>query len=294
MSTYNGEKYLQEQIESLRNQKGVSVSILVRDDGSTDSTHQILETYKKQGVLEWYSGENLKSARSFLDLVYRAPESDYYAFCDQDDYWLPEKLSIAISQLKKTNCRKSALYCSKTILVDKNLKPIVQKKTYNFMALGMPSAFIINNAPGCTMVFNRYLLERVREYIPINLGMHDSWIYKVCVVTGNQVIADNNAYIWYRQHENNVLGGMHDPIKSWKRRLKNLKSAACYRSKVANEVLTGYENYLSEDDKKKLGILSYYRDNAEYWLKAIFEPSMSTPIPFYTLLFKIAIILRVF
>ena len=77
MSTYNGEKYLKEQIESLKTQQGVSVSILVRDDGSTDSTKQILEYYKNQGVLDWYTGENLKSARSFLDLVYRAPDSEY-------------------------------------------------------------------------------------------------------------------------------------------------------------------------------------------------------------------------
>lgn len=294
MSTYNGEKYLREQIESLINQKGVNVSILVRDDGSTDSTIQILEEYKEQGVLNWYAGKNLKSARSFLDLVYCAPDSEYYAFCDQDDYWMPEKLAVAVQKLKETDNSKSALYCSKTKIVDQNLQPIEQKQSSGLTALGMPSAFIINNAPGCTMVFNRYLLEKVREYYPANIGMHDSWLYKVCIVTGNQIIADKNAYICYRQHGNNVLGGIHNPIKTWKRRINNLKSASCYRSKIANEVLIGYEKYLSENDKKMLMILGRYKENAIYWIKAVFKPSIRTETIPYTVLFKIAVLLRVF
>lgn len=294
MSTYNGEKYLQEQIDSIINQQGVNVMLLVRDDGSTDSTVDILERYKQDGILDWYSGKNLRSARSFLDLIYRAPECEYYAFSDQDDYWMPEKLHVAVERLGETDAGRSALYCSKTKLVDEKLQPIMQTEKHEFRALGMPSAFIINNAPGCTMVFNRYLLERLRDYYPKNIGMHDSWAYKICVVTGNQIIADKNAYICYRQHGNNVLGGMNNPARSWKRRFNNLKSAACYRSKVANEVLNGYGKYLSKEDKEQLLIISRYRQNFTYWMKAILKPSLSTEIPFYTLLFKISVLLRVF
>ena len=126
MSTYNGEKYLQEQLDSIINQVGVNVRILVRDDGSTDSTTDILNNYKREGYLDWYSGTNLKSARSFMDLVNRAPESEYYAFSDQDDYWLPTKLQVAVNVLKSADSRKSALYYSRTTLVDENLLPIKQ------------------------------------------------------------------------------------------------------------------------------------------------------------------------
>ena len=69
LSTYNGEKYLKEQIDSVLAQKNTDVSILVRDDGSTDKTLEILEKYKKDGKLEWYTGKNLKPAKSFLNLV---------------------------------------------------------------------------------------------------------------------------------------------------------------------------------------------------------------------------------
>lgn len=113
MSTYNGGKYLQEQIDSLIGQADVNLTVLVRDDGSSDSTTVILERYKQKGVLDWYPGENIGSARSFLDLVSRAPYCDYYALCDQDDYWFPEKLSVAISRLEQTDSSKSALYFCK-------------------------------------------------------------------------------------------------------------------------------------------------------------------------------------
>ena len=69
MSTYNGERYLRQQIDSILQQEGVKVQLLVRDDGSTDNTLDILNGYAQKGLLKWYQGENLKSARSFLTLL---------------------------------------------------------------------------------------------------------------------------------------------------------------------------------------------------------------------------------
>ena len=102
MSTYNGEKYLKEQIDSILAQKNVEVTIQVRDDGSTDGTIRILEEYQKCGKLNWYSSTNMGPAKSFLDLVYNAPlKYDYYAFCDQDDYWKEDKLYKAIETVSE-------------------------------------------------------------------------------------------------------------------------------------------------------------------------------------------------
>ena len=96
MSTYNAEKYLVEQIKSLREQRNVCVSILCRDDGSTDNTIHIL---KSLGI-DYYTGGNLGPARSFMDLVEKCSETyEYYAFCDQDDYWYPDKLKTAIEYI---------------------------------------------------------------------------------------------------------------------------------------------------------------------------------------------------
>ena len=79
MSTYNGEKYLEEQIDSILAQKGCKVQLLVRDDGSSDGTIGILQKYHEEGYLEYYTGENLKPAKSFMDLLYNAPKAEYYA-----------------------------------------------------------------------------------------------------------------------------------------------------------------------------------------------------------------------
>lgn len=72
LSAYNGEQYLEEQLESIINQKNCIVKIMVRDDGSSDSTCKILEQYEKQGYLTWYAGKNLGPAGSFYDLILKA------------------------------------------------------------------------------------------------------------------------------------------------------------------------------------------------------------------------------
>ena len=88
LSSYNGETYLDEQLESIEAQKDVQTRILVRDDGSTDHTCDILDQWQQKTNLKWYCGENIGPARSFMDLLRQAGDSYYYAFSDQDDYWL--------------------------------------------------------------------------------------------------------------------------------------------------------------------------------------------------------------
>ena len=106
MSTYNGEKYLREQIDSILGQRGVEVSLLVRDDGSTDATLTTLDEYKESGRLDYYCGNNLGPARSFMHLLQNAPASDFYAFSDQDDKWMDDKLSPPLPRWKVTKASR--------------------------------------------------------------------------------------------------------------------------------------------------------------------------------------------
>ena len=121
MSTYNGEKYLREQIDSILGQRGVEVTLLVRDDGSSDATLSILDEYKSSGLLDYYCGSNLGPARSFMHLLQNAPASDFYAFSDQDDKWMDDKLLAAITSMEGHES-EPALYFSQTQLVDAGLK----------------------------------------------------------------------------------------------------------------------------------------------------------------------------
>ena len=103
MSTYNGEKYLREQIDSILNQDYPEISLLIRDDGSTDGTVDILKEYaQKYRDIDYYVGENLGVQNSFFDLMKRADKrAYYYAFADQDDVWLPGKIKRAIELLER-------------------------------------------------------------------------------------------------------------------------------------------------------------------------------------------------
>ena len=123
LATYNGERYLEEQLESLILQKNVIFKILVRDDGSTDGTLDILRRWEKNGQLTWYSGTHTGVQMGYYELMKKAGEyeSDFFAFCDQDDRWDPDKLETAVKELSQFPDTMPALYYSGQRLTDENL-----------------------------------------------------------------------------------------------------------------------------------------------------------------------------
>lgn len=206
LSTYNGEKFLEEQIDSLLKQEGVDLKILARDDGSSDNTLSILKKYSENHKnISYYSGQNIKPAQSFFDLIRKAPSADYYAFCDQDDVWDHDKLISAVNKLEKEDKIKPNMYYSNLRIVDQNLtfyrfshsEPSIQKNKYSVLTEDM--------ATGCTIVFNNVAEEMIRGNTPEYCSMHDTWVYMVCKFFG-KTIYDFDAHISYRQHENNVVG----------------------------------------------------------------------------------------
>lgn len=112
MSTYNGEKYLKEQIDSILSQEGVDVRLYIRDDGSSDRTTDILASYQEHKNVKIEKGNNLGFAKSFLTALDECDEADYYAFSDQDDVWEKDKLSTAIEILEEESQSTPLLYCS--------------------------------------------------------------------------------------------------------------------------------------------------------------------------------------
>lgn len=246
LSTYNGEKYLESQINSVLNQKNVEIKIWVRDDGSTDKTHEILNNYQKKGKLKWYSGKNLKPAMSFMDLVFTAEDAEYYAFCDQDDVWDENKLEVAISKIKEKD-NILAMYYGSQRLVDKNLNVIsVHRVNPNRSPY---ASFVINNAAGCTVVFNKKLFQKLREHRPRWVYMHDNWTYKVCASLGGFIYVDENPYISYRQHGNNVVGLNSNLFGKIKRANKLI-----FKYEIKRNIEQLYNLYKSEmtDDYKKI------------------------------------------
>lgn len=239
LATYNGEKYLKEQIDSLLNQKGVKVNILVRDDGSTDNTTGILDNYQKKGMLTWYTGEHLNVQKGYLNLLKNVEKSDYYAFCDQDDVWDEDKLLIAVTELEKFSKDKPSMYFSGQRLVDENLKTIAIHKIANNR--DDYANFLISNVAGCTTVFNNKLLTAINSKSPEFILMHDSWLFKVCVSLGGNYYADTTAHISYRQHGNNVAG-LNKGIKGKVRQVKRYINVFEIKKQLENL----YDNYSEE------------------------------------------------
>lgn len=293
MSTYNGEKYLKEQIESLISQRDVEVNILIRDDGSKDRTLEIIKTFMLDFVnIKLIEGSNIGSARSFMSLVKLAEQfetkADYYAFCDQDDVWLNNKLSVAVSKIEKY-VDSPAMYCSSTKLVDKNLNHI---KSVNIeIKSNLGESMIINCAVGCTIVFNKGLLDLTNLYTPKFLLMHDGWLYRLCLVAGGEVFYDKNSYILYRQHENNVVGGKSNFLLKWKRRFDAYyHKQSNVRYKTAVELLKGYENQMSNDTKCFLLQIVNYKTSFKERKSLIFNSKFKTNSREHNFMFKLSVL----
>ncbi|TKH33102.1 glycosyl transferase [Paenibacillus polymyxa] len=225
LSTYNGAAYLDEQVESLINQKDVEVQILIRDDGSTDDTVAKLITLEQRypQQIRLCLKSNVGVITSFFDLIQRSSETfDYYAFCDQDDVWMPNKLARAVAQLREKDESRPLMYCSATQMVSQNLEPLKVWPADIPRPLSLYNALIENVCVGCTMVINKQTLQFVKTRMPDtldNIIMHDWWIY-LCTAAFGEVVFDPEPSIWYRQHQNNVLGGSTDGwIGKWRKRL---------------------------------------------------------------------------
>ncbi len=236
MSTYNGEKYIREQLDSILNQTIANqVQIYIRDDGSGDSTISIIEEYIAAGadiILD--KAENIGVIASFFELITTAPEADYYSFADQDDVWLEKKLEVAVEKLscQEQRCGKDMpiLYCGDTNLVDGELNLIKRESKNPRPSFG--NALVENICTGCTAVINRALLEKIRDNIPdtSKIIMHDWWLYLIAEAYG-MTIYDNEPHMYYRQHGNNEWGAKTSRWAVAKHRLKQLfaKRGQIYR-----------------------------------------------------------------
>lgn len=275
MSTYNGEKYIRQQIDSILAQDGVSVSLLVRDDGSGDATHAILDEYQEKGALRWYTGPNLRSAYSFWDLLEQAPEADDYAFADQDDFWYADKLRAAVERIEAGSGEKPTLYFCKKRLVDGQLEPLEAEDEY-VRGTELGYALLGCRASGCTMVFNRALLEQLRTYKPGFMTMHDSWVLRVASAVG-RVIYDDVPHMDYRQHGGNVVGSTSRREilrRHWKNLLHHRQDTA--RTDMARQLFDHYADAMAPEERARLRDFADMRRSFSARVRLIFSDFLKT------------------
>lgn len=271
MSTYNGTRYIGEQLQSIYGQKGIGVSLLVRDDGSTDGTLALLDEEQCAGRLRWYTGENLGPAYSFWNLLQSADDCDYYAFCDQDDYWDSDKLAVAAEAMRGDGDRPAVYFCQ-TRLVDENLKEIESVTISPLLTYG--ESLMYHFVTGCTMVINRAMREELLCYKPAFIRMHDIWIYNVAQAIGASVHFDKVPHMSYRQHSANVVGQVNSAAFVWKNRWKRIKKNEHIRSRLAAELLKGYAAKMSPENRTLTELAANYRSGVGAWLRLLFAPAL--------------------
>ena len=211
LATYNGEKYLKEQIESILNQTYKNIQIIISDDCSKDATREILKEYENNEKIKvFYQEKNLGYVKNFEFLLQQV-ESDIYMLSDQDDVWKKEKVEKTIEKLKQENLD---LVFGDLEVVDENLNTIC--KSYNkYMHLehkiekyskDYRLQYIYNCMTGCTMASKKEWLDKILP-LPTNSKymIHDYWIGLIIALNG-KVGYLKEPYILYRQHGNNQVG----------------------------------------------------------------------------------------
>lgn len=259
LSTFNGEKYLSQQLESLAKQTVSScVTVYIRDDGSKDKTFDIIDNWSKKIPIVLYKAENKGPALSFWELLTNPEiQADYYAFCDQDDVWDPDKLEFSIRELNDSthlvlcNCR----------FTDKEGLCIQERMYEKAPIVSILRQFVCGMAQGCSMVFTDTLRKYFLEH-PVNcIPMHDTVVVLHALGLG-KVIWKEEPKFSYRLHDTNVVAknnkSVWKKIKTtwwnWKNGSRN--SMALVAGEMLDKPLT-----FTEDEKRFLHHVKNYRSS---------------------------------
>jgi len=220
LCTYNGARFLAEQLDSLEAQTHQNWVVFASDDGSTDQTQEILQHYRVKwpsGKLTIRSGPQKGFCRNFMSLVAdNSILADYYAFCDQDDVWLPEKLSRSLDVLCDIPTQMPAIYGSRTQLIDEQ-GLLVGISPFFAITPSFENALVQSIAGGNTMVFNHAAKLAIQIDPQHEIVSHDWWAYLVITGMGGQFVYDPIPTTYYRQHKANIIGGKKGVFKKFSR-----------------------------------------------------------------------------
>ena len=211
LASFRGQKFLPTQLESILNQQGVSPIVHISDDESalacSEFLFQEISFMKHRQVIDVKDGPRQGVNANFLSLLHcsEAADGEFYAFSDQDDFWLPNKLSVALAAIKsEANTEKTpCVYMGRTNICDGDLNYLCLSKPKP-RAAGFQNALLELIAGGNTMVFNQHTLRLLKK---IDHPAHHDWLtYLVVTACGGTVVFDDEPYVLYRQHGANVIG----------------------------------------------------------------------------------------
>lgn len=280
LSSYNGERYIKEQITSILGNTWKEWRLWVCDDGSKDGTREIVKELEEQypDKIFWRPNETNKGAAiSFLDGARKA-SADYVMFCDQDDYWLPDKIEVTVRVMKEAE-EKYGKTVPLTVFTDANVvdqnlnlmqESFHKSSKLNTDNLDLPHMLMENKMMGCTMLLNRALLDKLKKF-PKKVRMHDWWAGIVAAAYGKILYLDKPTML-YRQHTNNVVGSTEfsketvvQKASTWQKQKQALVDTQNQAANLYQLVQNDKECSLSEETKQMIQIFSTLQK--QNWVK---------------------------
>lgn len=258
LASYNGEKYIEEQIESILNQTYSNFTLHISDDKSTDKTRKILEKYSKKDkrIVLHLQDKNQGYLKNFEYLLTVAT-SDYIMLCDQDDVWLENKVEVSLNKLIED---KLDLVVCNMLVVDEELSTI-NDSYFNFINLNMnkdltfKDYLLRNPAAGCAMAFTKILLKKILPFPDLKhpYYIHDWYIYMIGQAYG-KVGFINESLSKYRQHSTNSVGMNRKTKKDFNFFRQAREININYRISFCNELLKKVD---SKSKKEVKAFISY-------------------------------------
>lgn len=298
MATYNGEKYIEQQIESILNQNSIELTLWISDDGSNDQTVAICEKYARKYKNVFFRANecNKGLAKNFMDMVYDADldRFSYYAFSDQDDYWQQDKIISAVSCLKEFD-QQAALYYSDITNVDKNLSNASTTILSSYFSLETKPyiPLIVNWAYGCTMVFNKSMAKLLCVHKLSNfLRFHDSWVHLVASTCGICISDRESSHILRRISGENAFGDKNLTL-SFERvfsAVQALFSCNHHITETLKELKRGYHDYIDSERMDELENLLIMRYSMRQRISMAFSSHIKLPSARETYLLKLRIL----
>lgn len=234
MASYNGERYICEQIDSITSQTYSNWVLYINDDGSTDGTIDIIKEYISKYpdkiCLSYNDSGKCGATGNFADLFQKVPQADWYVLCDQDDIWpndrLEKMLQKAVTEGVSDNSDIPAIVYGRAQVVDENLNKLgnsIEECLYVKLReeIAHKQILLATYIWGCTMMYNDALRNLVKV-IPQGALYHDAYLEIVCVYFG-KIVALEDIVVKYRQHGNNVSAGVYPLYIDIFRRLKCMR-----------------------------------------------------------------------
>lgn len=270
MATYNGQKYIRQQIDSILQNQGVDVVLHIFDDGSSDDTLDILKEYQKaysSRIMIYPNKINQGPTLNFLQgircVMEEYQDAQYFMCCDQDDVWNEDKIKVTLKRMmqleKYYSFDQPLLVFTDATITDENLgileTSFYKSQRYDLGKLNLAHLLMENLVIGCTMMINR-AFEPYLMNLPKMARYHDWWLALIAASFGNINLLKKQT-LQYRQHANNVVGGARfdQYILQRVKNLKVQKERLLDNKKQATEF---HQLFCSSLSQEKLEILEHF------------------------------------